>query len=220
MYKKPLQIRRFFNPFIQKRHRAGQLLVLISAVLLVTTSCADQSNDSPAQAQESSPNTVTLKTNLGDIKLELDAEKAPLTVENFLSYARDGHYDGTIFHRVIQQFMIQGGGFEPGMRKKNTRPPIPNEANNGLLNEPYTIAMARTNSPHSATAQFFINTKSNTSLNQPAEEGRGWGYAVFGKVVTGQDVVDAIEKVSTTTRAGHRDVPVDDVVIESVVIGE
>ncbi|MBT8114451.1 MAG: peptidyl-prolyl cis-trans isomerase [Arenicella sp.] len=161
---------------------------------------------------------VTLKTNLGDITLELDAENAPLTVANFLSYTNDGHYDGTIFHRVIEQFMIQGGGFEPGMKQKPTKAPVVNEANNGLVNHKYSVAMARTNDPHSATAQFFINTKDNDSLNFSSETSRGWGYAVFGKVVKGEEIVDAIEAVETGQSGPYADVPKEDVIIQSVVI--
>ena len=160
---------------------------------------------------------VKLHTNQGTITLELDAEKAPKTVENFLQYVRDGFFDGTIFHRVIDGFMIQGGGFEPGMKQKTTAAPISNEANNGLKNVHYTIAMARTSAPHSATAQFFINTADNGFLDFKSESPQGWGYAVFGRVVAGQDVVDTIEKVRTGRRGMHDDVPLDDVVIRSVV---
>ena len=155
---------------------------------------------------------VMLTTNHGNIKIELDAEKAPKTVENFLNYVKSGHYSGTIFHRVIDGFMIQGGGFEPGMKQKPTGEPIENEAKNGLKNEPYTIAMARTSAPHSATAQFFINVKNNSFLDYPGQD--GWGYCVFGKVVEGMDVVDKIRKVKTTRSGMHADVPADDVVIE------
>ncbi len=163
---------------------------------------------------------VTLKTSKGDIKLALNAEKAPETVENFLSYARDKHYDGTIFHRVIPNFMIQGGGFEPGMSQKETKAPIVNEANNGLKNVKYSIAMARTNAPHSATAQFFINSKDNDFLNFSSETQNGWGYAVFGEVVAGQEVVDAIEAVATGNVGQFGDVPTEDVLINSVEIEE
>jgi len=149
---------------------------------------------------------VKLHTNHGIITLELDAEKAPKTVENFLQYVRDGFFDGTIFHRVIDGFMIQGGGFEPGMTQKPTRDAIENEASNGLKNEAYTIAMARTPNPNSATAQFFINVANNSFLNFTAPTPQGYGYAVFGKVVEGMDVVDAIKKVKTGNRAGHQDV--------------
>jgi peptidyl-prolyl cis-trans isomerase B (cyclophilin B) len=160
---------------------------------------------------------VKLTTNHGDILIELDAEKAPLSVANFLSYVRKGHYDGTVFHRVIKGFMIQGGGFEVGMKQKATDGQIQNEANNGLKNAHYTLAMARTNAPHSATAQFFINTTNNAFLDFKSESPSGWGYAVFGKVIEGQDVVDKIEKSKTATRAGHGDVPVEDVIIEKAV---
>ena len=163
---------------------------------------------------------VVLHTNFGDIKLELDAEKAPKTVANFLEYIKSGHFDGTIFHRVIDGFMIQGGGFEPGMVQKSTKMPIENEADNGLKNETGTIAMARTMDPHSASAQFFINVKDNHFLNHTAKNTDGWGYCVFGKVTDGMDIVNKIKGVKTTFRAGHQDVPVDDVVIESAEILE
>jgi len=161
---------------------------------------------------------VKLHTNHGTITLELDAEKAPKTVENFLQYVRDGFFDGTIFHRVIDGFMIQRGGFEPGMTQKPTRAAIENEASNGLKNETYTIAMARTPDPNSATAQFFINVANNSFLNFTAPTPQGYGYAVFGKVVEGMDVVDKIRKVKTGSRAGHQDVPLEDVVISQAEI--
>ena len=157
---------------------------------------------------------VKLQTNFGTIVLELDAAKAPETVKNFLAYVEAGHYDNTIFHRVIDGFMIQGGGFEPGMQQKPTQAPIQNEAANGLKNERYSIAMARTNDPHSATAQFFINVKDNAFLNHTAPSGQGWGYCVFGKVVEGMDVVDKIKGVRTGSKGFHQDVPVEDVVIQ------
>ena len=153
----------------------------------------------------------------GVITLELDADKAPLSVENFLSYVANGHYNQTVFHRVIKDFMIQGGGFEPGMKQKPCAAPIDNEANNGLHNDIYTVAMARTSDPHSATAQFFINTTDNSFLNHSSPTAQGWGYAVFGKVVAGNDVVDAIRAVKTGRKGFHDDVPVQDVVIEKVV---
>lgn len=156
---------------------------------------------------------VELQTNHGNIKLELDDAKAPETVSNFLSYVNKGHYDGTVFHRVIKGFMVQGGGFEPGMKQKATDANIKNEANNGLKNDKYSIAMARTSAPHSASAQFFINTADNGFLNHTAETMQGWGYAVFGKVIEGQSVVDSMEGVKTGNKAGHADVPHDDVVI-------
>lgn len=159
---------------------------------------------------------VVLSTNHGDITIELDAEKAPKTVDNFLSYVKSGHYDGTIFHRVIDGFMIQGGGFEPGMKQKDSGEPIENEASNGLANEKYTVAMARTNDPHSATAQFFINVKDNGFLDYSGPD--HWGYCVFGRVTEGTEVVDEIRKVKTSTKGFHGDVPVEDVIIEKAEI--
>ncbi|WP_456444994.1 peptidylprolyl isomerase [Thiolapillus sp.] len=159
---------------------------------------------------------ITLKTNLGDIVIELDEEKAPVSSANFKQYVEDGFYDGLIFHRVIPGFMIQGGGFMPDMMQKATREPIENEAKNGLSNTKYSIAMARTMDPHSASAQFFINTKDNSFLDYPGQD--GWGYAVFGKVVDGTDVVDKIEKVATGNKAGHSDVPVEPVIIEKAEV--
>ena len=153
----------------------------------------------------------------GVITLELDQDKAPKSVENFLSYVAKGHYDNTIFHRVIPGFMVQGGGMEPGMAQKNCDAPITNEANNGLKNVNYSVAMARTGDPHSATAQFFINVADNGFLNHTAPSQQGWGYAVFGKVVAGQDVVDKIKAVKTARKGYHDDVPVEDVVIEKAV---
>lgn len=161
---------------------------------------------------------VELQTNHGVIKLELDAEKAPKTVENFLNYVRKGHYDNTVFHRVIDGFMIQGGGFEPGMKQKPTDAPIDNEANNGLKNVNGSIAMARTNDPHSATAQFFINVNDNDFLNHSSPTPQGWGYTVFGKVVEGLDVLEKIKKVKTGSKGFHQDVPVDDVIVEKAVV--
>ncbi len=157
---------------------------------------------------------VVLKTNHGDIKIELDRENAPATVDNFLQYVRDGHYDNTVFHRVIDGFMIQGGGMEPGMKQKPTRAPIANEATNGVKNKKYTLAMARTSEPHSATAQFFINVADNDFLDYKAPSANGWGYCVFGKVVQGQDVVDKIRGVATSNSGLHQNVPKDDVIIE------
>ncbi len=161
---------------------------------------------------------ITLKTNKGDIVLELDAEKAPVTCENFTQYVKDGFFDGTIFHRVIENFMIQGGGFEVGMTQKTTRATIENEAKNGLSNTIGSIAMARTMEPHSASAQFFINVGDNKFLDYPGQD--GWGYCVFGKVTEGMDVVDTIKGVDTATTMGHQDVPVEDVIIESATISE
>jgi peptidyl-prolyl cis-trans isomerase B (cyclophilin B) len=159
---------------------------------------------------------VKLTTSLGAITLELDAEKAPETVKNFLAYVQAKHYDNTIFHRVIKGFMIQGGGFEPGMKQKPTNAPIQNEAKNGLKNAVGTIAMARTQAPHSATAQFFINVADNDFLDNPGQD--GWGYCVFGKVSEGMDVVNAIKGVKTGTKGFHQDVPVEDVVIQKAEV--
>jgi len=161
---------------------------------------------------------VNLHTNHGVISLELDEARAPLTVANFLQYVRDGHYDNTLFHRVIDGFMIQGGGFEPGMRQKPTRAPVENEADNALKNEAYTVAMARTSEPHSATAQFFINVANNGFLDHTAPTREGWGYCVFGRVVAGTDVVDRIKGVPTGRKGMHQDVPLEDVVIEKAEI--
>ena len=161
--------------------------------------------------------TVELTTSAGVIRLELDEAKAPTTVANFLSYVNKGHYDGTVFHRVIKSFMIQGGGMTADMSQKPTDAPIQNEANNGLKNTKYSVAMARTNAPHSASAQFFINTKDNDFLNFTSESPSGWGYAVFGKVVAGTEVVDTIEKVRTGRKGFHDDVPLEAVVIEKAV---
>ena len=161
---------------------------------------------------------VLMTTTVGPMTLELDADNAPKTVENFLSYVAGGFYDGTIFHRVINNFMIQGGGFTTDMQQKATQAPIENEANNGLKNERGTIAMARTQDPHSATAQFFINVQDNDFLNHTGENMQGWGYAVFGKVTDGDDVLDKIRAVQTGSQAGHQDVPVEPIIIESVAI--
>ena len=163
---------------------------------------------------------VLLKTNKGDITLTLDAAKAPKSVANFLQYVKSGHYDGTIFHRVIDNFMVQGGGMTAGMKQKPTGAEIENEANNGLKNDRYTVAMARTSDPHSATAQFFINVNDNDFLNYTAPNAQGWGYAVFGKVTDGMDVVDTIRKVKTGSSGFHQDVPAEDVVIEKATVLE
>ena len=169
----------------------------------------------PALAQDAAPK-VKLATSMGEIVVQLDPAKAPKTVENFLNYVKDKHYDGTIFHRVMNGFMIQGGGFTADMQQKATKPPIPLEANNGLKNDTYTIAMARTGNPNSATSQFFINVKNNDSLNAPSPD--GYGYAVFGKVVSGNDVVDKIKAVATGNKGGHQNVPTTPVVIESATL--
>lgn len=163
--------------------------------------------------------TVELHTTAGVIRLELDEQKAPATVANFLEYVKAGHYDGTVFHRVIKGFMIQGGGFEPGLKQKPTREPIQNEANNGLKNDKYTIAMARTPDPHSASSQFFINVSDNSFLNYKGPTPQEFGYCVFGKVVEGMEVVDQIKKVKTGNKGFHGDVPVDDVVISKAEEG-
>jgi peptidyl-prolyl cis-trans isomerase B (cyclophilin B) len=163
---------------------------------------------------------VKLYTNKGEITITLDAVKAPKTVANFLNYVKNGSYDGTIFHRVIAGFMIQGGGFAPSMEQKQTAAPIENEANNGLQNKPYTLAMARTNDPHSATAQFFINVAENDFLNFTAPTPNGWGYAVFGAVTEGTDVVDQIKEVKTSNRGMHQNVPIEDVIIEKAEVLE
>jgi peptidyl-prolyl cis-trans isomerase B (cyclophilin B) len=160
--------------------------------------------------------TVVLTTNHGKISIELDSDKAPKSAENFLNYVKSGHYDGTIFHRIIDGFMVQGGGFEPGMKQKSVNEPVENEAKNGLKNDRYTVAMARTSDPHSATAQFFINVGDNDFLNYPGSD--GWGYCVFGKVTDGTDVVDAIRAVKTGRKSMFSDVPVEDVVIEKAEI--
>ncbi len=163
-------------------------------------------------------NTVNLHTTHGLITLELDTANAPETVANFVSYVKDGHYNNTIFHRVIDGFMIQGGGFEPGMKQKKTKEPISNEANNRLKNDTYTVAMARTSDPHSASAQFFINLTNNDFLNHTAPTNHGWGYCVFGKVSAGTDVVEQIRSVKTGSKGMHQDVPVEDVIIESAEV--
>jgi peptidyl-prolyl cis-trans isomerase B (cyclophilin B) len=161
---------------------------------------------------------VLLETSMGDIEIALDAENAPKTVENFLGYVKDGHYDQTLFHRVINGFMIQGGGMDVNMNEKSTRAPIGSEADNGLKNEAYSVAMARTSDPHSATAQFFINVKNNTFLNHTAKTPQGWGYTVFGKVVKGHPVVNKIKAVKTGSKGMHADVPVEPVIIRSATV--
>ncbi len=163
---------------------------------------------------------VELKTSMGSIKLRLHADKAPATVENFITYVKDGHFDGTIFHRVINGFMIQGGGFDTAMKQKPTRDPIANEADNGLKNNAYTVAMARTSDPHSATAQFFINVVDNEFLNFKAPTGNGWGYTVFGEVSEGKEVVDKIKAVKTGNQGFHQDVPLEAVLIEKATVIE
>jgi len=208
--------------------RATRRTALLAALLLLPAVAAIAATPTPdtatATATErtdtmSNPR-VELQTSKGTIVVELYAEEAPKTVENFLAYVRSGHYDGTIFHRVIPNFMIQGGGFTADMSQKPTREPIQNEADNGLKNEVGTLAMARTSQPHSASAQFFINTADNAFLNHRSKDAQGWGYAVFGKVVEGMDVVRAIESVPTTNRGGNQNVPVEPVVIEKATVVE
>ncbi len=191
-------------------------LVRIAFAFLLAALCVLPAQAASTPATKGKMKMVKLHTNKGDIVLQLDAEKAPVTVQNFLDYVNSGFYSNTIFHRVIPNFMIQGGGFEPGMKQKETKAPIQNEAKNGLKNEHYSIAMARTNDPHSATAQFFINTTNNSFLDYPGQD--GWGYCVFGKVVEGMDVVDAIGKVKTGSSGFHRDVPKEDVIILSAEV--
>ena len=193
------------------------LSLIMALVFSINTYSADET-EQPTPEQEQT--MVTITTNHGEITLELDAANAPNTVDNFLSYVKSGHYNGTIFHRVIENFMIQGGGFEPGMEQKEVNAPIANEANNGLKNDEYTVAMARTGDPHSATAQFFINVKANEFLNFSSESTQGWGYAVFGKVTNGTDVVDKIKAVETGQNGHFSDVPVEDVIIESIRIAD
>jgi peptidyl-prolyl cis-trans isomerase B (cyclophilin B) len=195
-------------------------LTMVATLAMAPVGMAFSQTSNQKDVSSMSNTRVKLVTNKGDIVLELDGQKAPVTTENFLNYVKDGFYTNVVFHRVIPNFMIQGGGFEPGMNQKDTNAPIKNEADNGLKNDKYTIAMARTQDPHSASAQFFINTNNNDFLNFTAPTTQGWGYAVFGKVVEGTEVVDAIEKVQTGNRGYHGDVPTEDVVIESAEIVE
>ena len=191
--------------------------LLLSICLLLPLMAAAET----PQTQNTESPTVILHTNHGAITLELFEEQAPQSVANFIEYARDGHYDGTLFHRVISNFMIQGGGFDTDFNQKSTRAPIENEADNGLSNDRGTLAMARTNDPHSATSQFFINVTDNDFLNHRSQaSGQTWGYAVFGRVVDGMDVVDTIREVDTGRRGMHQDVPVENVIIERVELPE
>ena len=192
------------------------------ALAFVLNSCSKKSDEAVMPIiKETSMTQVTIKTSMGDIHLELDGEKAPITVENFKTIAKSGYYDGTIFHRVINGFMVQGGGLNADMSNKSSgTAPIQNEANNGLVNDRGTVAMARTMEPHSATGQFFINHKDNGFLNHTGENAQGWGYAVFGKVTEGMDVVDAIADVATGSSGGHQDVPLEVITIESVTVAE
>jgi len=207
--------------FLSSGRLLASLVCLTALTLTVAPSQAqtDSQSNTGSSSMTTSPR-VKLTTTAGDIVIELDAANAPKSAENFLAYTRDGFYDNTVFHRVIDGFMVQGGGFEPGMKQKTTNAPIENEANNGLKNDKYTLAMARTNDPHSATSQFFINVANNDFLNHTAPTPQGWGYAVFGKVVEGQDVVDAIRGVKTGNSGFHQNVPTNDVVIEKAVILE
>ena len=192
----------------------GLLLICSTGLLPVTGFSKDNHPDTKGAAMV----IVTMETNKGVITLELDSAKAPDSVANFVTYAKAGHYDNTVFHRVIPGFMIQGGGFDTSMQQKSTNATVKNEANNGLKNDKGTVAMARTSDPHSATAQFFINVKDNTFLDHKSETPQGWGYTVFGKVTDGMDVVEAIEAVPTGNKNGHQDVPVTDVIITKVTI--
>jgi peptidyl-prolyl cis-trans isomerase B (cyclophilin B) len=193
---------------------------LVMALTVAVAPATGFTQDNSTSKQGADMVTVTMETNKGVITLELDREKAPDSVENFITYAKSGHYDGTIFHRVIPGFMIQGGGFDTSMQQKDTNPPIKNEAANGLKNDKGTVAMARTNVPDSATSQFFINGKDNDFLNHTSPTPQGWGYAVFGKVTDGMDVVESIENVSTANKGGQQDVPVSEVIIEKVTVQE
>lgn len=203
-----------------KRRALGLACAAMLALPILSPSQAIASSTSSQGTTMSANPKVKLQTNHGEMLIELNAEKAPKTVENFLAYVKDGFFDGTIFHRVINNFMIQGGGFEAGMKQKDTRDPVENEANNGLRNDRYTLAMARTSDPHSATAQFFINVSDNEFLNHTAPTTNGWGYAVFGQVIEGTEVVDKIKTVKTGTKGFHQDVPVEDVIIEKATVVE
>ena len=197
-------------------------LVIFSTSLLLLSSCGDRtSNNEIEKIMEKTMTQVTIKTSVGDIQLELNNEKAPITVENFKTIANSGYYEGTIFHRVINGFMVQGGGLTADMNNKSSgTSPIQNEANNGLSNDRGTIAMARTMDPHSATSQFFINHTDNGFLNHTGENSQGWGYAVFGVVTKGMEIVDQIAEVATGSSGGHQDVPIEVITIESVTISE
>jgi len=197
-------------------------LLTFASLLIFLVSCADKTNIKEVEElTEKTMTQVTIKTSVGDIQLELNDEKAPITVENFKAIAQSGYYEGTIFHRVINGFMIQGGGLTADMNNKSSgTAPIQNEANNGLSNDRGTVAMARTMDPHSATSQFFINHKDNGFLNHTGENSQGWGYAVFGVVTEGMDVVDQIAEVATGSSGGHQDVPEETISIESVTISE
>ena len=205
-----------------KNYNTLKIALCTMALAFVINSCSKKDDEAEMPIiKETKMTQVTIKTSLGDIQLELDAEKAPITVENFVSIAKSGYYTDTIFHRVINGFMVQGGGLTADMGNKSSgTAPIQNEANNGLSNDRGTIAMARTMEPHSATSQFFINHKDNGFLNHTGENPQGWGYAVFGKVTEGMDVVDAIADVTTGSSGGHQDVPLEVINIESVTVSE
>ena len=212
-----------FSPLHLLRLTACSFALAAFAPALVSAAPAaaspSTSTSEGTKAMSTTPR-VKLQTNQGDMVITLDAAKAPKTVENFLTYVKEGFYNGTVFHRVIDGFMIQGGGFEPGMKQKQTHAPIENEANNGLKNDKYTLAMARTSDPHSATAQFFINVSNNDFLNFTAPTPNGWGYAVFGTVTEGTDVVDKIKGVKTGNKGFHQNVPNEDVIIEKAEVLE
>ena len=216
------KIKLLFKAKSVKNYNTLKIALCTMALAFVINSCSKKDDEAEMPIiKETKMTQVTIKTSLGDIQLELDAEKAPITVENFVSIAKSGYYTDTIFHRVINGFMVQGGGLTADMGNKSSgTAPIQNEANNGLSNDRGTIAMARTMEPHSATSQFFINHKDNGFLNHTGENPQGWGYAVFGKVTEGMDVVDAIADVATGSSGGHQDVPLEVINIESVSVSE
>ena len=210
-----------YSPLHLLRLTACSFALAFAPALVSAAPAANSSTSTSEGTKTMSTNPrVKLQTNQGDMVITLDAAKAPKTVENFLTYVKEGFYNGTVFHRVIDGFMIQGGGFEPGMKQKQTHAPIENEANNGLKNDKYTLAMARTSDPHSATAQFFINVSNNDFLNFTAPTPNGWGYAVFGTVTEGMDVVDKIKNVKTGNKGFHQNVPNEDVIIEKAEVLE
>ncbi len=210
-----------YSPLHLLRLTACSFALAFAPALVSAAPAAAPSNSTSEGTKAMSTNPrVKLHTNQGDMVITVDAAKAPKTVENFLTYVKEGFYNGTVFHRVIDGFMIQGGGFEPGMKQKQTHAPIENEANNGLKNDKYTLAMARTSDPHSATAQFFINVSNNDFLNFTAPTPNGWGYAVFGSVTEGTDVVDKIKGVKTGNKGFHQNVPNEDVIIEKAEVLE
>lgn len=210
-----------YSPLHLLRLTACSFALAFAPALVSAAPAAAPSNSTSEGTKAMSTNPrVKLHTNQGDMVITLDAAKAPKTVENFLTYVKEGFYNGTVFHRVIDGFMIQGGGFEPGMKQKQTHAPIENEANNGMKNDKYTLAMARTSDPHSATAQFFINVSNNDFLNFTAPTPNGWGYAVFGTITEGTDVVDKIKGVKTGNKGFHQNVPNEDVIIEKAEVLE